>query len=239
MAAKPMIARSPSGNRLGTPSPAICAPPTPENRAPGLRRLMAAISAAPSRSPDSSPATRKICGLIARSRPGGRADDENIGAVGRRYQPFRLGDDGRARHHGDAGKPGARDAFDGLRTDRWQIEAPVLAVLGRLHQHAAAGRARRGHWRASRRRARASGRCLPPPPPPAHAFPPPPPPARHRTVRWRADNRSPSAISARSRSDGCTRPSVPSGTRISGATSCAPSRRKPSCSNRRAMPDSR
>jgi hypothetical protein len=46
-----------SGNRLGTPSPAICAPPTPENRAAGARRLMAAISGAASRSPDSSPAT--------------------------------------------------------------------------------------------------------------------------------------------------------------------------------------
>src|SRR5215470_12070291 len=37
----------------------------------------------------------------------------------------------------------------------------------------------------------------------------------------------PTAMSARSRSEGAWRPSWPAGTRISGATSCAPTRRKP------------
>ena len=163
---------------------------------------------------------------------GGRADDENIGAVRRRHHLLRLGDDGGAGHDRNARKSGARDPFDRPRTDRGQIEAPILSGLGRLHQNAAAGRrAQRGRWRATRRRGRASGRCLPPPPPPAHACRRPPPPGRHRTARWRADSRSQVAISARSRSDACTRPSVPSGISISGATSCAPSRRKPSSSN--------
>ena len=51
---------------------------------------------------------------------------------------IRLGHDRAAGHHGDAGEPGTRDAFDRARTDGWQVDPMVLAGLGRLHQHAAA-----------------------------------------------------------------------------------------------------
>ena len=54
------------------------------------------------------------------------ADDEDLGAVGGLRQLVGLGHDGRAADDGDAGQTGARDAFDGLRPDRRQIEAPVL-----------------------------------------------------------------------------------------------------------------
>ncbi len=44
-----------------------------------------------------------------------------------------------AGDHGDAGKPGAGHAFDGFGAHGRQVEAQILAALGRLHQHAAAG----------------------------------------------------------------------------------------------------
>ena len=44
-----------------------------------------------------------------------------------------------AGDHRDAGEPGAGRAFDGFSAHGRQVEAQILAALGRLHQHAAAG----------------------------------------------------------------------------------------------------
>ncbi len=61
MAENPLMASSFSGNRLWRPRSAIAPPPTPANvTGPGSRAAIAAISEAPRRSPDSSPAIRKI-----------------------------------------------------------------------------------------------------------------------------------------------------------------------------------
>ena len=144
MAAKPMIARSSSGNRLGTPWPRhLRAADAGKSRVRTAPRLMRRDQRG----------AEPVAGFLAghqkdmrgrraahRAVPAGAPIDENIGVVGGRDQPFRLGDDGRAGHHGDAGKSGARHAVDRLRADRRQIEAPVLPGLGRLHQHAGAGR---------------------------------------------------------------------------------------------------
>ena len=62
---------------------------------------------------------------------------KSSGAVRKRRDALRLGDDRAAGHDRDAFKPRARRAFDGLRPDRRQIDAPVLAGLGRLDQNAA------------------------------------------------------------------------------------------------------
>ena len=85
MAAKPMMARSPSGNRLCSPSAAICTPPTPE------KRTRPACVAAPHQR-GAEPVAEVLAGdqkhvqafgarLMADQRA---ADDENAGAVGRR-----------------------------------------------------------------------------------------------------------------------------------------------------------
>ena len=117
--AKPMMARSPSGNRLGTPCAAICAPPTPlkAHAALALRGLQRGdqrgaqpvagflarhqkdMRARRARMQPASPLT------LARRR---HADDENAGAVGGRDQPLRLGNHGCAGDDRDAGKAGAR-----------------------------------------------------------------------------------------------------------------------------------
>ena len=71
-----------------------------------------------------------------------RRRHKNIGAVGLRHHLFRLGNDGFAGNHGNAGEARLRDAGNRLRPDRGQIEAPVLRRLCRLDQHAGAA------WRA-------------------------------------------------------------------------------------------
>ena len=97
MAAKPMIARSPSGNRLGSALRRhLRAADAGKATRPGLRRLMRGDQRG----------AEPIAGFLAghqedmRSQRGGHrsvsagdADDENVGAVGRRDQPLRLGDD--------------------------------------------------------------------------------------------------------------------------------------------------
>src|SRR5258708_7589961 len=60
-AEKPLTARSASGNRLLRPRSAMALPPTPANvTGHGARSSIAPISEAPRRSPDSSPAMRKM-----------------------------------------------------------------------------------------------------------------------------------------------------------------------------------
>ena len=62
---RPMTLSSAMGKRLVSPCPTICAPPTPEKRMPGAPARSAAISGAPSASPDGSPATSIRCKVIA------------------------------------------------------------------------------------------------------------------------------------------------------------------------------
>ena len=68
------------------------------------------------------------------------AGDENLRPIGSRNDLGRLGDDGAAGSNSEAGKPGARRVLDGLRPDRGQIEAAILAGFWRLDQNADAGR---------------------------------------------------------------------------------------------------
>ena len=75
MAENPMIAKSSIGNRLTRPAAAISRPPTPENHSGSLEHCRSArSSAAPSRSPDSSAATRKISNSPDVVRTPGRLD---------------------------------------------------------------------------------------------------------------------------------------------------------------------
>ena len=145
----------------------------------------------------------------------------------------RFRDDGAARHHGNPGKSGACNPFDGARADRGQIEAPVLCGLRRLDQHAPASWSEQPSLRAQ------FGDAL-----------------QHLVGALRgldrehvvvghdaacpmsngpmaASSASARAISASSRSRRPLAPERPSGTRISGATSCAPTMRKP-CPRRSA-----
>jgi hypothetical protein len=85
MAAKPMMEKSPTGNRLLRPAAVISVPPTPEKRTgPAERCRSAFISAAPSRSPDSSAATRKISSSPGGNSPGDLGDAVIIGPSHRR-----------------------------------------------------------------------------------------------------------------------------------------------------------
>ena len=165
-------------------------------------------------------------------RSGRHADDENFGAVGRRDQAVRLGNDGRAGRHRDAGKAGADGALDRLRADRWadRSAGPGLAwapsPARRCRQARACGRSRA--FRATRASmasvpsaASTASTCLSGD---HHRL------ADIERTRRRADNRSRARCRRGRARTPATRPSAPSGTRISGATSCAPSRRNPSCS---------
>ena len=193
MAAKPMMARSPSGNRLGTPCAAICAPPTPEKRTLALacaaqrgdqRRAQPVAGFLARHQKDMRAGTRALspCAAQLIARSGGTPTTKMLARSAACDQLFRLGDDGgagrrprcrqgrRARHpRRSAGRSWADRSADPVRA--W---APSPAR--RCRPAPAAGR-----LRAFRRRARASGRCLPPPPPPAHDGRRPPPPGRRRS----------------------------------------------------------
>src|SRR6188768_1299393 len=135
----PTIARSPRGNRLGTPSAAMCAPPTPEKCAfPCVRSLIAEISAAPNRSPDSSPATRNTWGFMFSSER--HAHNKDPRAICFTHDAFRIGDYGPVGDDRNARKPGAGNTGDRPRANRRQIEPVVLTGFRRFHQHASTGR---------------------------------------------------------------------------------------------------
>src|ERR1700694_3810811 len=109
--------------------------------------LNARMSAAPRRSPDSSPATRKMLSgrisallceetnsVIAGFAPD--ANHEKAGFVSAVGHASWFGNDCAACQHGDAGKTCARRSLDGLWSHRRQVESAVLGRLRRLDQHA-------------------------------------------------------------------------------------------------------
>ena len=149
------------------------------------------------------------------------ADDEDLRLVGRRGDRGRLGDDRAACDHRDAGKPGARDLFDGARPDRREIEAAVLLRLRRLDQHA---RCRPGQQsapaRAIRRCAEASRRCLRSPQRQGRDCQPRSPPVPCRTGRWPRARQAPARCPPHRAARDAELPIGPSGIRMSGATSC-------------------
>ena len=149
MALKPMMARSSIGNGLAMPGRAIARPPTP-----------ASVNALPRAGNERANERRaeRVAGFLRgdeidrqRSRP--------RRAVHRRASPATPTKKILARSAaaltcaGSAtialpaatarpGKTGARDVLDGLRPDRRQIKAAILAGFRRLDQNADAGRLR-------------------------------------------------------------------------------------------------
>ena len=209
---------------------------------PGARSRSARISAPPSASPDFLAATRwTVSGRPSRlSWRLVDAEDEQLRGVGRARDLLRFGDDRAPRHDRDAGEPRARRRLHGPRPDRRQVEAAVLRRLRRLDQHADARPASRcARARAARRPAPACCRCRRPPRPPAPGCPRPPPPARRRTVRSHAAARARARYRRGRAAPVQALPMLPRGIRISGATSCAPTMRKPRSSKIRATPESR
>ena len=123
----------------------MSAPPTPAKRTlPSRRVRSASISAAPSRSPEVSAATRKIV-LGARSAVASEVTRERrprtARAVGRRDDGLaaRPAVSGRRRRQCRQAAPGAAPATV-RRAERGHVQAQLLPGLRCLHQHAPAGR---------------------------------------------------------------------------------------------------
>ena len=184
----------------------------------GLRARSARISAAPSRSPDSSAAIRQTREPVRRLDRQRHASPKAVLPTTNRPARSaasatreRLRDDGLAGGHGNAGKPRPRGLLHGLRPERRQVEAPVLHRLRRLDQHAGAAReSAAAPRRAAPRPDRACGRCLRRPRPPARGCPRPPPPGRRRTAPSRRSAQTRVRCRRSSRAVGLIEPSRPS-----------------------------
>ena len=150
MAVTPMIDSSSIENGLTMPSAAMAVPPTPDSRTLPRRderaRQRRAQSVTGFLCSHNKDRNRLHEGWFRRYRlPHQRrflahADDENLFAIGRCNDLFRFGDHRTAGGNREAGKAGARDEFDGARTDRRKVKTPILSGLRRLHQHAYARR---------------------------------------------------------------------------------------------------
>src|SRR6266700_1510322 len=146
-AASPTIDTSSIGNSDASPSRVIARPPTPWNWTASPRRWRNTfIRPAPSRSPDSSVAIRKILRAILmvgtraiRSTALWQAGHKDAGAIGGLDHRLRLGEKRVAGRYGNSRKPGAGHTLDRSRTDGRQIEAQVLVRLGRLDQNSPSG----------------------------------------------------------------------------------------------------
>src|SRR5450631_1799003 len=103
------------------------------------------IRPAPSRSPDSSVATRKIfrptrrprfCNWLLITASRRHAGHKQSGTIGRLDHVLWLGEKRVAGSNRNSRESGARSPFDRARTDRRQVEAQILAALGLLDEDA-------------------------------------------------------------------------------------------------------
>src|SRR6185312_5179388 len=137
----PIKAISPASNSDFSPSACKCLPPMPTRR---MSRPVASRSArtrsAPSRSPDSSPATTPI--VSARSPTMAfflwrQTDDEQAKRIGPLDHGGTIENERMAGLHGDARQAGGMRALNRVRADGRQIGPRLLAGLGAFDQNAA------------------------------------------------------------------------------------------------------
>ena len=129
-------------HRTGGFSPSACKwwPPTPTSSTRGRSLAVErATRSAPSRSPDSSPATMAIFSGRRRAHAPSllQADDEQAERVGVAQHRLMVEDQRAAGLDADAGQPGGMRGVDRQRPDRRHVGAQFLTRLGAFDQDAA------------------------------------------------------------------------------------------------------
>src|SRR5664279_1001858 len=122
--ASPMTASSSAACHVSRPAARMRGPPTPANTAFGKRSRNAAMSPAPSRSPDVSPATSVKRGEPCSEKPGFGIRDSGSGGYMMRELPARFSDLATRRGYGQA-----RDAW-ALRHPEFRIPNPGFSTPG-------------------------------------------------------------------------------------------------------------